>query len=83
MYYFLYIYTVSKGLFDINSAIDGLEENLGDSLQNQDLGLHSIIPECMDQYKDGLQKCRENKLKSGIISIYGSPKELYKSSSFF
>ncbi|XP_063433642.1 ras GTPase-activating-like protein IQGAP1 [Mytilus trossulus] len=56
---------MSKGLFDINSAIDGLEENLGDSLQNQDLGLHSIIPECMDQYKDGLQKCRENKLKSG------------------
>ncbi|CAG2216724.1 unnamed protein product [Mytilus edulis] len=54
---------MSKGLFDINSAIDGLEENLGDSLQNQDLGLHSIIPECMDQYKDGLQKCRENKLK--------------------
>ena len=49
----------------MNNAIDDSEETLAESLQSQDVGLHSIIPECMDQYKQGLQEARENKLKLG------------------
>jgi hypothetical protein len=49
----------------MNNAIDDTEETLAGSLQSQDIGLHSIIPECMDQYKQGLQEARENKLKLG------------------
>jgi hypothetical protein len=36
---------VSKALSDMNNAIDGTEETLAGSLQSQDIGLHSIIPE--------------------------------------
>ena len=56
---------MSKALSDMNNAIDDTEETLAGSLQSQDIGLHSIIPECMNQYKQGLQEARENKLKLG------------------
>lgn len=56
---------MSKALSEINSGIDGSEETLANALQSSEAAIHSIIPECMDQYKEGLQRARKNKLKSG------------------
>lgn len=57
---------MSKALSDINVAVDDSEDKLAESLQSSDLGLHSIIPECMGQYQQGLKEARENKLKAGL-----------------
>lgn len=58
---------VSIGVFAINVAVESEEpDNLLRCLQNPDVYLHSVTPQCSTLYLQKLQQLREEKMAAGM-----------------
>ena len=61
---------VSVGVYAINVGVETEDAaNLLRCLQNPDVWLHSVTPQCSDTYLQKLQQLREEKMGAGNYSV--------------